>query len=578
MLLQMLIHTIFSLNPNEGSTSLSESVPSAPAATVIQQDSAEFEKLEQKSGVFFRHDGGPASLKSLSIRGSTAKDVGIFFEGIRLNSFASGEFDLGLISPLGLGSPHLIKGGHHAFSASPQGALFLTLPEVEATETELSVGDYQTFGLYQRFPGLSFSFDQSKNNYPYERNGQRLSRENNQHQRLNLRLWKKWETAQVWTQVLSNSLELPGPVTQNFEPIDSQTIRPMAAFQYRWSQLEFNTFAFYQRQSFGEDLNQSLGSMIRLSYRDQLSKHLAHELNLEESIDWLKGQYFESPTRAMTLVTWNLFWKPASQVLINPQAQVDYVSDLADSAQLSGSLGSRWDFSAHTSWSAHLSYTSRAPNFNEMYYEIPPFFISNRNLKRESSLQVDLGWKYRRTFFEVSQSVYGIRTNNTISSTSNNGIFQSQNSGAGARVGLENDLSVRVNSFARVSLAYELLVARTQISNETLWKLSPIKSDREQVYQPRHKFSTTQTLFAHKLAEVSSEVYYRSSVRATEANDQIAPQLNWNVSIQTRATRLLPWDGKLQIENLLSRQREETFGYPLGSEPRVTLSLSKRWN
>jgi hypothetical protein len=577
MLLHMIIHTIFSLNPNEGSTSLSESVPSAPAATVIQQDSAEFEKLGQKSGVFFRHDGGPASLKSLSIRGSTAKDVGVFFEGIRLNSFASGEFDLGLISPQGLGSTYLIKGGHHAYSASPQGALFLTLPEAEATETELSVGDYQTWGVYQRFPGISVSIDQSQNDYPYERDGQRLYRENNQHQRLNLRSWKKWDTSQVWAQLLINHLELPGPVTQSFEPINSRTIRPMAAFQYRWSQFEVNTFAFYQRQSFGEDLNQSVGSMIRLAYRDQLSKHLAHELSLEESIDWLKGQYFESPTRALTLATWNLFWKPVPQFLINPQAQIDYVSDLTDSAHLSGSLGSRWDFSAHTSWSAHLSYTSRAPNFNEMYYEIPPFFVSNRNLKRENSLQVDLGWKHRRTFFEVSQSVYSIRTNNTISTTSNNGIFQSQNSGASARLGLENDLAVLLSSAAKISFAYELLVARTQTSNETLWNWSPIKSNRKQVYQPLHKLSSTQTLFVNKLAEVSSEVYYRSSVRATEANDHIAPQLNWNLSIQTRATRLLPWDGKLQIENLLSRQREETFGYPLGSEPRVTLSLSKRW-
>lgn len=578
MFLVLAIHTIFSLNSIEGSSSLSESIPSAPAATVIQQTSAEFEKLEQKSGVFFRHEGGAASLKSLSIRGSTAKDVGVFFEGIRLNSFASGEFDLGLISPQGLGSTHLIKGGHHAFSASPQGALFLSLPETEATETELSVGDYETLGLYQRFPGISISVDQSQNDYPYQRNGQRLYRENNEHQRLNLRLWKKWQAAQAWTQILSNNLSLPGPVTQNFEPTQSQTIRPMAAFQYRWSLFEVNTFAFYQRQSFGSDVNQSLGSTIRASYRDQISIHLAHDLSIEESIDWLKGQHFESPTRALTMVTWNLFWKPTPQLLINPQAQLDYLSDLADSTHLSGSLGSRWDLSAQTSWSAHLSYTSRAPNFNEMYYEIPPFFISNKTLKRESSLQMDLGWKHRRDSVELTQSVYGIRTNNTISSTSNNGVFQSQNSGAGARIGLENDVSILLKSYAKVSFSYELLIARIQTSNQNLWSWNPLTSDQRQVYQPLHKLSSTQTLFANKLSEISSEIYFRSSVRATDANDQIEPQLNWNLSIQTRATRLLPWDGKLQIENLLSRQREETYGYPLGSEPRVTLSLSKRWN
>ncbi len=571
------MHLILSLSTTDSSTSVGETIPSAPAATMIQQNSSEFEKFEQKTGVFFRHEGGPASLKSLSIRGSTAKDVGVFFEGIRLNSFASGELDLGLFSPQGLGATHLIKGGHHAYSGSPQGALFLRLPETQATESEVTFGDYQTWGIYQQLPGVSFSMDQSQNNYAYEQDGQRLRRENNEHQRINLRLWKRWKDAQAWAQVLSNDLKLPGPVTQNFDPMDSWTIRPMASFQYRWSQYEINTFASYQRQSFGNDINHSLGSQIRLSYRDQLTRSLAHEMNVEESLDWLKGEYFESPIRSLTLLTWNLFWKPASSLLINPQAQIDYVSDLSDSMEFSGSLGTRWDISQQTSWSSHLSYTSRTPNFNEMYYEIPPFFISNSDLQRESSLQIDLGWSHRRGSFEASQSIYGIRTNNTIASVSTNGVFQSKNSGAGARIGFENEVSARLFSQTKISFAYELLIARTQAANENLWNWSPIKSSRKQLYQPLHKLSTTQILFLNKIAEVSSEIYYRSSVRATEDDDQIAPQLNWNISIQTKATRLIPLDGKLQIENILSRSREETFGYPLGSEPRVTLSLSKRW-
>ena len=563
---------------SSGSSSLMETAPSSPAATVVKEESSQFERLEYKTGVFIQQNGGPASLKSLSIRGSTSKDVGIFFEGVRLNSLGSGEFDLGLISPYGLGPSYILKGGHHSFSSSPQGALFLHLPEDDSVTTELSYGDYSTFALAQQGPGFSASFDRSDNDYAYWLNGQMNRRQNNEHSRLNLRAWHRGSQSQVWTQILFNDVMLPGPVTQSLTPISSSTLRPMAAFQYRQKEWNLNLFSFYQRQELNEKVNYSLGGMLRISYRSTMTKNLAAEINTEASLDWLKAPAFESPIRSMTLVNLNGFWTPLRKLLINPQIQTDYVSDLTDAQALTGSLGSRLEMTEALSLSSHLSYTSRAPNFNEMYFEIPPFFLSNQDLDRETSLQLDWGWNLKTNTIEASQTVYWIRTNHTIESVNTNGIFQAQNVGSGARLGIESDLRIILSQGYDLSLSYELLMARVQSSTESLWSFSPLKSPTRQLNQPLHKASVVPRLFVGRVAEISSPLTVRSSIRATNSNDQIPSQWNWNLNINAKPTKIWPLTTSLQIENLLSWNREESFGFPLGSEPRVTLSLMRTWN
>ena len=545
---------------------------------MVEQETDSFEDLDQKSGVNIRQDGGPAALKGLSIRGSTSKEVGVFFEGIRMNSFASGELDLGLISPMGLGNNFLIKGGHHSYSSSPQGALFLELPKTEATETQLVVGDYYTFGLYQRHPGISFSLDHSHNDYAYEINGQRQRREDNAHYRVNLRLWKRWSDGQVWAQLLNNNIQLPGPVNLAFNPVNSWTLRPMTALQLRFGLWQLDTFFSYQRQTYDEDINHSISSIARLSHRRQITENLAQEISFEESLDWLNAARFESPVRSLSLLTWNLLWNPTPTWLLNPQLQADFVSDLEEAWALTGTLGIKRALNTWLTLSHHWSYTSRVPNFNEMYFEIPPSFVSNKNLKREESLQVDLGWESQNSNLTASQSVFLIRTNNTISSVSTDGIFQSQNSGAGARLGLENDIKYRWSNWGLLRLSYELLIARIQSSNESLWRLDPIKSSTKQLYQPIHKASLSQSFFLGQVIEINPNLVYRSSVRASSDNDEIPQQWNAGLVLKARQTRLIPLETKLTIENILSWNREETFGYPLGSEPRVTLSLQKIWN
>jgi hypothetical protein len=49
---------------------------------------------------------------------------------------------------------------------------------------------------------------------------------------------------------LSNDINLPGPVTEDWLASHSLTIRPMVAAQYRWENTEANIFGNYQKQTF----------------------------------------------------------------------------------------------------------------------------------------------------------------------------------------------------------------------------------------------------------------------------------------------------------------------------------------
>jgi outer membrane cobalamin receptor len=154
------------------------------------------EALVYAQGVTLKDYGGEFGAKTLSLRGTTAAQSLVVFEGFKLNSAESGAFDISSLPVQTLSNARVVLGGASALfgSGSIGGALLLELAdensEKEAHSLTLSLGSFGSkkmtfsasmpFGKSSVFAALRYS--KSDGNYPIDvlhyGKSQEISRDN----------------------------------------------------------------------------------------------------------------------------------------------------------------------------------------------------------------------------------------------------------------------------------------------------------------------------------------------------------------------------------------------------------------
>lgn len=551
--------------------------PTSPSSTINLDDRASGEATRSSPSMHLIDYGGLGGTQTLTTRNSQGNDFAVSLEGIRLNSPAQGDFDFGSLSNFGLGSAELIRGGYSPFSTSPSGELQLRLPDDQQTETKLTVGSYQTFGISQRLPTASFSWDQSENNYSYEAGGVRAERIYNQSKQANLRVWKRTSKTQAWAQLLYVDQETPGSTRYPTLGATYQNINPTAAFQTQLEHIHTSSWINFQKQSSDLPSYQSASEnkWITLGTRLQspimLTRFIRFEPNLEYTVDKLwhdeessSPNNFNTPTRNTWSLSLALFGNPHEAILIHPHIRFEYLSDVSEEIMkiegfsIHPGLGIKWMLSSDFSIRSNLAMISRAPNFNEMYFSSPPFALANRNLKRQHSMQGDIGFDFTTRQFKLSQTFYIDRTRRIIKTSLRNGVYQPLNQGTGVGAGLENEVSFTPHKSFEVRANYT--VQYTSLN------------DRVQPLKPTHRAHGSLAFFSNEDVSFDLPVYYRSTVKENDLNGSaLGPQLDLGAHL--RAT-YRQWKFDLRIWNLLGWHRIEKLGYPLSAEPYAKISAA----
>lgn len=262
--------------------------------------------------------------------------------------------------------------------------------------------------------------------------------------------------------------------------------------------------------------------------------------------------------------------------MIHPRLRLEMVSDLDQKFSAQPGLGGRHSVDEDFSILWNLGFLQRAPNFNELYFEIPREYIPNPGLERETSLQGDLGyeWNLREDFFWRQTAFFNRRNDLIETVTDSNFVSQAQNMNSAWSYGIESEWRVSPVSWFEAELSYTFLWAKVSSDRENLFDFIPSSGSREEYYQPEHKLFFTPRFLPDPSVQLSVPLYARSSVLAPFQAGRVQKQWDLGFDLKILPRRIFPLETKVQLRNLLSWSREETLGYPLSHEPSFEILFS----
>ncbi len=152
------------------------SVQSIPGLGSVEQ------LLREQEGVVIKSYGGTGQLQTISLRGMSAEQTQVNFDGVPLNNLQLGSVDLGKYDLSGLSAVTVYRGGNAVFGGSGAiGGVIHLVPDsirsVPFYSARFDMGSYQNRSYLARldFPiaslrsSLSFSGGSGENNYPASR-------------------------------------------------------------------------------------------------------------------------------------------------------------------------------------------------------------------------------------------------------------------------------------------------------------------------------------------------------------------------------------------------------------------------
>jgi outer membrane receptor protein involved in Fe transport len=401
----------------------------------------------------------------------------------------------------------------------------------------------------------------------------RGERINNTSQQLNARTWWRGSHAQAWAQLLFADIETPGAIQYPSPGATYQNINPSLALQTKSKMIQTSTWINFQQQNTALPTYamSSTNRWMTVGTRLQSPWSITSSIRAEPLIEYTAEKLwhdetkaaphdFKTPTRQTVGFALGVFMNPTENFLIHPHLRAEYVSDLkAEQSSIHPGIGLKWDPLSELNVRSNFAWISRAPNFSEMYFDSPPFAISNRQLKRQRSLQYDIGYEWSGfRAFKIQQTVFADRTERIIKTYQTAGVYQSKNRGTAYGLGLENEITFTPHKDFEIRADYT-----TQYTS---------LGDHTQPFKPAHSAHSAFIFFPHSDLSVDLPIYFRTSAKD---NDDFAttfgPQLDLGAHI---GAAIAKWRIDLRIWNLLGWHRIEKGGYPLAAEPYAKLTVA----
>ncbi len=490
------------------------------------------ELLEKQANLYFKQNGY-GMVSSISLRGTTASQTGVFWNGIAINSALNGQTDFNTLQGNSFNAIEIRRGGGSVLlgSGAVGGAVNLSdrIPyaEEDAFRIFLGAGSYETFkgqfsGLVSsdRFTvKLGLGGMRSENDYPYL--GTDLKNENGEFGNFNANVslgYKLDERSQIlfYSVLFKNDRNLSRTLTargnDRLENLDS---RLMAEWKYLGdrftSSLKFaflhEDFAYLFDQDQPE--NRSDGSSDRLIGKYDITYFIKDEMLLKGGLEIENakgtGTSLEDAERT-DFSAYGLFQhRPVERFKYNLSLRAG--TSTAYSIPVIFSVDGCFDLSESLDLKAAYSSNYRLPTFNDLFWEPG----GNPDLVPETSNSGELGIQFKKEEHMISLTGFLINSKDLIQwQPGNGGIWSPVNIDEANNYGIE--LSVEGSKrFSEHLLSWNLRYDYTRAIDKEL--------DKQLIYVPEHRANG---LFQYnwRAWTLQYQVQYTGEVFTTTSNSQ----------------------------------------------------------
>lgn len=467
------------------------------------------ELLNLSPGVNVRDFGGFGQFKTISIRGSSDDQVVVLLDGIRLNNPLSGGVDLSTIPINFVDEFEIIRGGASALAGSDAigGVINIKTKSIKETFTSSSAtyGSFDTlsvnlaradkigdFGYF-----LSFNYSRSDGDFDFESiNNLQLERINNEFDAFSF-LTKfgyeigSWEIGFL-NEFFYNDKGVPG--LGEFQEADSnqKDLRNLTNIQIKKEgfikeTLDFESNLFHRFDKFQFDNPNPLvgipiktnSNLFSFGTNSELTwyapKQQVVTFASELKFDLLENNDFDNPKRVnFSFFAGEEIYLFNKRLLLNPISRFDIFKTYDEDENstditFSPKLGSIFNITDRVLLKGNVAYSSRVPNFSELYFPEQGFIGGNPDLNNEKSLDFDFGISFLHPKIAFELTYFRTQIEDTILFVFINAQrIEPRNVGEVTQQGIESLLILKPYSFLEFFAAYTFLDGEIEDTNTQL--------------------------------------------------------------------------------------------------------------
>ena len=504
--------------------SISDSVFVVPASTLT-------ELLSSQSTIYFKENGYGA-VSSASLRGTSASQTAVVWNGININSQLTGQTDFNTISGHGYDEIKIRYGGGSTQYASGAIGGSIHLTDVHTFNspwsTELGIG-YGAFDTYRMNYTMShgsekLAFDlggryiDSKNDYAFLGTDQKNENGAFKHTNLNASasyILSKKQVVKFYQNFFTGDRQFPYSLTaQSDDKYQDTNSRSLIEWSHYKGQTIHSLALAYIYENFQYYPNRG-----RPEFQSGHSNNVIAKYNLNRSFGSIRlnslleynrisaaGNSISTAHRHLyvgsILLSHRISNKLSYGLNLRQELLSDYSSPLVYAADGKLKVNNKYTIKAS------VSKNYRVPTFNDLYWS-GPGAEGNTSLSPETSLQLEMTHSYDFANFNSKASIYYISTSRMIQwSPDNRGIWSPNNVDNTRQYGLEVDMSyVKLLRKHQISLNQQYSYVRSS-NMDTAYDL---------IYVPRHKFTSNMS-YQYQSWGMQLQSIYTGSVYTTTDN------------------------------------------------------------
>ena len=556
------------------------------------------EAISQAAGVNVRSFGGLGKLSTVSIRGSSANQVVVLVDGVRINPAVGGGVDLSTIPPEHIERIEVVRGGDSALygEGAIGGVINIVTKRAAGKATNTASLTYGSFNTIRAAATRSQGFDRAsylvsstflhsdgdflfKNNNgtEFNRDDDFMDvRENNETDSGGVLLKGDFDLGRHFNLAGQNEFfvsdnGIPGMVTFPSPHVNQRDMRDTTTFSLAIADIPVAGLSFRTRLShrfasteYDDPRGEQTGVPFE-SYQEEFAPeaeqtieyiwgtHQVWTLSGMAGMNLLRDDDFDNPSRNnFAAALRDRIFLLGDVFTFVPAIRFDDVSD----------VGNQWSPKFGTSirpldWmviKGNAGRSFRAPNFNELYYN-HGLVQGNTGLKPERSTNYDAGLQFPTKWFLIEGAYFRADVEDLIEYVLISGFrFKPYNIGKARLQGMETLLRLHPVKEFSLSGSYTLTYAidTTEYPNRT---------DRQIPGRPRHKgFGRLEGNLGpfHPFVEYN----YVGGNFITQANTKLLPERHiWNTGLVVEPRKRFKTG--FEVKNIGDEHAVDVRGFPL---------------
>ncbi len=487
-------------------------------------------KLLNFNSFFYFKEYGNGMLSSPSVRGTTASQTAVIWNGININSNLTGQTDFNTINTYDFNTIQLKYGGGSVVygSGAIGGSIHLnnemSFKKDISQLLKLSYGSFNTINTNYKFnysnqkfsSQFSISYNKSKNDYVFV--GSDKKNLNGEYENLSFntafgyKLNSKW-TVKYFNSIFDGKKNLSGTISSiSTSKYDDYNVRNLLEFKNNSSVYESNFKAYYLTESFKYYENNKKDIFSTAEVKTSLFRYEGYlkslnkihfkpivEYQLFEGIGENIGKNSRNNTSLSSLFTYNF----KKNLLFEGSVRKEFSS--AFESPILYAIGSRADIAKWYNVKINYSKNYRVPTFNDLYW----YAGGNLNLKAETVYQYEISNEFQYKTFQFQATGFYNDFQNLLKWTPNEvGMWTPEN--------VEN-----VESYgAEFSLNFKKKINAFQIESTTNYaytKSINVKTQKQLIYVPFHKFTSNWNFNYHRVS-VNYQIVFNGAIFTSTDN------------------------------------------------------------